>query len=238
MNAQLGWGEVALRLAATVVAGVLVGLNRSERGRAAGLRTTMLVCLAASVSMLQVNLLLPTRERESDSFVMLDLMRLPLGVLTGMGFIGAGAILRRGDVAVGVTTAATLWYVTILGLCFGGGQLILGGASLAIGLLILSALKQWESRLLQDHRGVLAVESSLGGPTEDEILDDIRARGFSVKSAEVCYDKADERWILRCDVKWRARASDPRRIPVKEWSERPGVRKVDWRPLELPEAGG
>jgi len=236
MNTQLGWDEVALRLALTLVAGTVVGLNRSEHGRAAGLRTTMLVCLAASVSMIQTNLLLATAGKAANSFVSLDLMRLPLGVLTGMGFIGGGAILRRGDVMVGVTTAATLWYVTILGLCFGGGQLVLGVVALVIGMLVLSSLKRWESRLLQDQRGVLTVEATLGGTTEDEFVEDVRSRGFTVKSMELCYDRADEKWILRCDVRWRARPSDPRRIPMKEWSERAGVRKVEWRPFELLDA--
>jgi putative Mg2+ transporter-C (MgtC) family protein len=59
MPLNVGWGEIALRLALTVAAGILIGINRSEHGHAAGLRTTPLVCLAASLSMLQVNLLLP-----------------------------------------------------------------------------------------------------------------------------------------------------------------------------------
>ncbi|APW60657.1 MgtC/SapB family protein [Paludisphaera borealis] len=236
MSTHVEWYEVVLRLALTVAAGAIVGVNRGEHGRAAGLRTTMLVCLAASVSMIQVNLMLATAGRASSSFVMLDLMRLPLGILTGMGFIGGGAILKRGDVVLGVTTAATLWFVTILGLCFGGGQLVLGVAALAIGMLVLTSLKRWESHMLQDHRGVLSLTSSLSGPTEDEVRGDIVGQGFSIKSSEVCYDKADERWMLRCELKWRARASEPRRIPVREWSERPGVVKVEWTALELPEA--
>ena len=57
----------------------------------------MLVALAAAISMIQVNLLLPTAGKPSNSFVVMDLMRLPLGVLSGMGFIGAGAIVRRNE---------------------------------------------------------------------------------------------------------------------------------------------
>jgi putative Mg2+ transporter-C (MgtC) family protein len=55
MPLDIGWGEIALRLALTVAAGIVIGANRSEHGHAAGLRTTVLVCLAASLSMLQVN---------------------------------------------------------------------------------------------------------------------------------------------------------------------------------------
>jgi putative Mg2+ transporter-C (MgtC) family protein len=118
MPLALTWREIAIRLLCTVAAGALIGLNRSEHGRAAGLRTSILVCLAACVAMLQVNLLLPLAGRSSNSFVMNDLMRLPLGILSGMGFIGGGAIVRRDNFVVGVTTAATLWFLTVIGLCF------------------------------------------------------------------------------------------------------------------------
>jgi len=71
-----------------VAAGGVLGMNRTEHGRAAGLRTSILVCLSSCVAMVQVNLLLPMAGRHADSFVMNDLMRLPLGILSGMGFIG------------------------------------------------------------------------------------------------------------------------------------------------------
>ena len=96
MPQHLEWSEIALRLAIAAAASALIGFDRGERGRAAGLRTTMLVCLAATVAMIQVNLLLPMRGKVADSYVTLDLMRLPLGILSGIGFIGAGAIVRRG----------------------------------------------------------------------------------------------------------------------------------------------
>jgi MgtC family len=72
--------------------------------------------------MIQMNVLLPLAGRSSNSFVMDDRTRLPLGILTGVGFIGGSAILHRGDITVGVTTAATLWPVPVIGLCIGGGQ--------------------------------------------------------------------------------------------------------------------
>jgi len=98
MPLHIGWNDIALRLALTVVAGLLIGHNRTEHGKAAGMRTTLLTCLAASIAMIQMNLLLPTAGRSPDSFIMNDLMRLPLGILTGVGFIGGGVILRRHDI--------------------------------------------------------------------------------------------------------------------------------------------
>src|ERR1700678_3419655 len=126
MPVTIAWSDVALRLVLTVVAGTLIGINRGEHGRPAGMRTTLLVCLAASLSMIQANLLMNSVGKTHDSFVVLDLMRWPLGILSGMGFIGAGAILRKDNLVLGVTTAATLWFTTMMGLCFGGGQLGLG----------------------------------------------------------------------------------------------------------------
>src|SRR5437016_13381340 len=98
--------DIALRLLMTMLAGAIIGFNRGARGHAAGFRTTILVCLAASVAMIQTNILLPLSGKTQGSFAVMDLMRLPLGILTGVGFIGGGAILKKGDMVAGVTTAA------------------------------------------------------------------------------------------------------------------------------------
>jgi putative Mg2+ transporter-C (MgtC) family protein len=116
-----GWSDIAVRLALTMFAGAIIGFNRGARGHAAGFRTTILVGLAASVAMIQANILLPLEGKTPGSFAVMDLMRLPLGILTGVGFIGGGTILKKGDLVTGVTTAATLWLMTVIGLCLGGG---------------------------------------------------------------------------------------------------------------------
>lgn len=157
MFIQLTWPEIVLRLVLTAIAGGLIGINREERGHSAGLRTTMLVSLAAALSMIQVNLLLDLNGKSSSSFVVMDLMRLPLGILSGMGFIGAGAIIRKETLVTGVTTAATLWFSTIMGLCFGGGQIILGLAALAFGICILWGLKAVEMRWHKPLQGTLTL---------------------------------------------------------------------------------
>lgn len=183
MPIHLHWTDIALRLALTVMAGLLIGYNRGEHGKAAGLRTTVLVCLAASVTMIQVNLLLPLAGRASDSFVMNDLFRLPLGILSGMGFIGGGAILRRDDVVVGVTTAATLWFVTVIGLCLGGGELGLGVAATALGIAALWGLERVQLSFRQEHRATLAMEIDDDGPSEQDIRRLLADAGLSVRGA-------------------------------------------------------
>ncbi|TCR78998.1 MgtC/SapB family protein [Rhizobium sp. BK376] len=116
------WEDLSLRLLLTVIAGAFVGLNREVDGHPAGLRTTILVSVAACITMIQANLLLSTEGKSPVSFTSMDVLRFPLGVLTGVGFIGGGAILRRGNLVTGITIAATLWVTTAIGLCLGGGQ--------------------------------------------------------------------------------------------------------------------
>jgi len=158
MPISLTWQQIAVRIALALVASFLIGYDRDEHGKTAGIRTTMLVCLAATLAMLQANLLMNSTGKASSSFVVLDLMRLPLGILSGIGFIGAGAILRKDGLVHGLTTAATLWFITVLGLLFGGGQLILGVVSTALAFFILWALKQLEHRMTVRQSGTLYLE--------------------------------------------------------------------------------
>lgn len=234
MSLTLGWGEIVLRLLATLVAGVVIGLNRSERGQAAGLRTTMLVALAAAVAMIQTNLMLATGGRTPESFVTMDLMRLPLGVLTGMGFIGGGAILRRGDVIQGVTTAATLWLVTVIGLCLGGGLFSLGLASLGLGLAILWCLRWLEARLQVVRHGRLALGLDADGPTEGDIRALLKAAGLDIRSWALTATRADggPRRTIRCEVRWRGHADDFETPSLlSELATRPGVASLHWQTL-------
>ncbi len=151
MPVTLTVADVGLRVLITALAAVALGYDRRVEGRPAGVRTTLLVALAACLSMVQANWLINTVGKAPDSFVVLDLMRSPLGILTGVGFIGGGAILKRGDSVTGLTTAATLWFVTVIGLCFGGGQLGLGAGGAILGYFILHGLKRVEGRLRQER---------------------------------------------------------------------------------------
>jgi putative Mg2+ transporter-C (MgtC) family protein len=231
MPLNIGWGEIALRLALTVAAGIVIGVNRSEHGHAAGLRTTLLVCLAASLSMLQVNLLLPMTGKTSSSFAVMDLMRLPLGILSGMGFIGAGAIVRKDNLVHGLTTAATLWFVTGLGLCFGGGQLALGLVGLALGVLTLEVLKRVENRSRQDRHAILSVMVSANGPTEEELTSQLEAEGYAISPwGVVTFDQSRQR-ELRTEVRWRALPHESRSPAfLKEVVDHPGVLRLEWKP--------
>jgi hypothetical protein len=86
-------------------------------------RDLMMVAGLKSTATIQVNLLRPIARRSSDAVVVMDLMRLPLGICIGARFMGGGTILRQDAAIFGGTTAATLRLVTVVGLCRGGGRL-------------------------------------------------------------------------------------------------------------------
>jgi putative Mg2+ transporter-C (MgtC) family protein len=158
------WEEIVLRLILTMIAGAMMGFNRGARGHAAGLRTTILVAMAASIAMIQANILLSLGGKDASSFAVMDLMRLPLGILTGVGFLGGGAILKKGGSIKGMTTAATLWIATVIGLCFGGGQLGLGAISTVMGMLTLWAMEWIDIRIPREHRAILVVTTPVDAP--------------------------------------------------------------------------
>jgi putative Mg2+ transporter-C (MgtC) family protein len=230
MPETIGWTQITIRLALTVFAGAVIGFNRGERGRPAGLRTTLLVCLAASIAMIQVNVLLPMAGKPATSFVTMDLMRLPLGILSGIGFIGAGAIVRRGNLVEGVTTAATIWYATVMGLCFGGGQLGLGLAALAFAVVILWCLKWVEHRIGIPRRASLMVAFDNRSAFEPQLAAMLAEAGYEVAGQSRCFTDGGDCCEIRYDLRWHDRGSD-RATPdfTKDLARRGSVRRLEWR---------
>jgi putative Mg2+ transporter-C (MgtC) family protein len=230
MPLSLTWTDIALRLALTILAGILLGYNRAQHGKPAGMSTLVLVCLAASVAMIQVNLLLPMAGRGPTSFVMNDLMRFPLGILTGVGFIGAGAILRRDDIVVGVTTAATLWLTTVIGLSLGGGQIGLGVTATLLGLFALWVLKAIEHRLKQEHRACLSVDVDASGPGESEIRRQLAAAGLTIVATRVSLQATGQHFEFDvCQVRVCSETGTP--AVAAALAATLGVTKLEWRTL-------
>ena len=206
------WSDLAIRIVLTVVAGAMIGLNRGVHGHAAGLRTTILVALAACVAMIQANILLPVDGKTAGSFGVMDLMRLPLGILTGVGFIGGGSILKRGDLVTGVTTAATLWVVTVIGLCFGGGQIGIGIASTMLSVGTLTVMKWLDVRIPREHRALLTIRAgSAEQVSAREVGKLLGPMKYGVRLAGISTEKAGEKArLVKYEVHWkRAAASGP-----------------------------
>jgi putative Mg2+ transporter-C (MgtC) family protein len=228
MPTNFTWHDIFIRLLLTFLAAGAIGFDRSERGRAAGLRTNLLVGLAACIAMIQANLLINSNGKPSDSFVVMDIMRLPLGILSGIGFIGAGAILKRGELIVGLTTAATLWFVTVMGLCFGGGQLGLGLASLGLGLLTLSGLKRIETAMPRERSATLRITLPLNGPTPEEIRSFLEREGISISTQSLMkFEAPGEVIVLGWKVSWRGQPQRTLPAPLVELARRADVIRLE-----------
>jgi putative Mg2+ transporter-C (MgtC) family protein len=230
MPTTLTWHAIALRLLLTALAAGVIGYDRDERGHSAGLRTNLLVALAACIAMIQANLLIESAGKPSDSFVVMDIMRLPLGILSGIGFIGAGAIIKRGDLIIGVTTAATLWFVTVMGLCFGGGQLELGVASFALALVILAGLKKIEDRMSRRQSATLRIRVGTDGPTQFEIESVLANAGISVTNGSLSYEKSPgENRVFGWKIRWKSRRRDasPPNV-IQNLASRPDIQRLDF----------
>jgi putative Mg2+ transporter-C (MgtC) family protein len=229
MPFTLTWSDIAVRLACTVLAGFLVGFDRDERGKPAGIRTNVLVCLAASLSMILANGMLGTAGKNSSSFSVLDLMRLPLGILSGMGFIGAGAILRKGEMVLGVTTAATLWMVTMLGLCYGAGKILLGTVGLVLTLLTLWGLKIVERHLPQEHRGSLCIVGT-GEELPGELRSLIKQNGMRMHAWSVDVSRGSAGVTVECELRWQAREREQQEPAlIASLRQRPDVERLRWQ---------
>ena len=128
-------GEIAVRLGAAVLLGSIIGLNRNLHGKAAGIRTHGLVSLGAAVAVI-VSLGLPGQSKSMDANA---ISRVLQGTLTGIGFLGAGVILRdpTGHVA-GLTTAATIWICAVLGVACGLAYWTLLGIAFGLTILLLA----------------------------------------------------------------------------------------------------
>lgn len=150
-----GWQVVALRLLASFVAGAILGLEREHRERPAGLRTHVLVTLTACLSMM---LALAVGTDPSNA------ARVAAGVLTGIGFLGAGTIMRHGSVVRGLTTAAGLWTASAIGMAVGAGWYLGAAMALVLAVGALTLLRLVE-RPLRRETGLVRLEATLAPGT-------------------------------------------------------------------------
>ena len=138
---DLSLGQMALKLVIAAVLGGLIGLERETHGRPAGLRTHILVCLGSTLFALSSYAIAGT---------LFDPGRVTAQIVTGIGFLGAGTIIRQGSVIRGLTTAASIWIVAAIGVAvaIGDNMLLLGMFATAIVIVTLFLIPRLERRAL------------------------------------------------------------------------------------------
>lgn len=136
--------EITLKLLLAVALGGLIGLERESSQKPAGFRTNILICVGSAMMMILSGLILKGKEGSGG-----DLTRIAAGVITGIGFIGAGTIIQSRGIVVGLTTAATLWAVGGLGMVIGAGYYFPAIIFTAIIILTLVLFRQFEGQFLK-----------------------------------------------------------------------------------------
>jgi putative Mg2+ transporter-C (MgtC) family protein len=222
--------DIFLRIGSALIAGTALGIERESHGRAAGLRTTLLVCLASTIAMiLSQGFYFESVSQAGNNSWHPDPARLAAGILTGIGFLGGGAIIRQGNMVHGVTTAAVLWFVTVLGLCFGSGHYGLGWTGFGCALFALFGLPKIEKLVRNDTYAELYVTLQEETSTNNQIRKAILDEGLRVKAMEIEYRVVDKIRILHFGLKFkRMDAVELSQRMIQKISQFHGVIKVKW----------
>jgi putative Mg2+ transporter-C (MgtC) family protein len=148
---MISWKEILIRLALAAFFGAAVGVERERKDWAAGLRTHMMVCVGASLTMIVSAF--GFQDILGTPNVVLDPSRVAAQVISGIGFIGAGTILfLRQEVIRGLTTAAGLWTVAAIGLATGGGMYFAALVTTVVVIFILWLMKPLERKMFRRYR--------------------------------------------------------------------------------------
>lgn len=190
---QMGIGDevfdefalIAVRIAASLAVGAAIGFERGFHGRPAGFRTHALVCLASALLMLVTVFQSTWMTELSTDAIRTDPTRMAQGIMTGIGFLGAGVIFREGNTVRGLTTAATIWITSAIGILIGIGFYVPAAMGAVATLIVLSGLRHIEVRLPRRFHAQLAVrfrrENAL---SEGDLRALLAERGFSTVSME------------------------------------------------------
>ncbi|MBJ9984452.1 MgtC/SapB family protein [Acinetobacter sp. S40] len=172
--------ELVARLLLAAVLGSFIGFERERLNWAAGLRTHMLVCVGSALIMLVSSY--GFSDLLGREGVVLDPSRVAAQVVSGIGFLGAGSILLRGETVHGLTTAASLWSVAGIGLAVGGGMYIPAVGATVIILLILAGVKPLEHRFIAvKHQRLVKIVADKGVLTFQSLHDVLGLKSNRVK---------------------------------------------------------
>jgi putative Mg2+ transporter-C (MgtC) family protein len=157
---------LVLRILVGTALGGIIGYERDIHGRPAGLRTHALVALASSTFMVVSTHLTYYQHYSPNDFVEVDGSRIAAAVVSGIGFLAGGAILRTGLTIKGLTTAAGLWLVAAIGLCAGGGMYIESVTATLVGVIALTLLRRFEDKDDRINRRLVLTLTDAARPTE------------------------------------------------------------------------
>jgi putative Mg2+ transporter-C (MgtC) family protein len=203
--------EIAMRLAMALAIGALIGLERSHHGRPAGFRTHALVCMSTALLMLITVYESRWVPPSLLGRVALDPTRMAQGIMTGIGFLGAGTIMRQGLSVRGLTTAASIWMTAAIGLLVGIGFLFPAVLATLLTLGTLSVFRWLETALPTQYHAQLVVRFAVrAAPSEARLRALLADHGFSVANLGWRLDRELDFVEYRMSVRSRHARNAPR----------------------------
>lgn len=183
--------EITIRLILALIAGAAIGYERSYHGRPAGFRTHALVCTASSLLML-VTVYEDHWILIEPELIRLDPTRMAQGIMTGIGFLGAGVIIKEGLSVRGLTTAASIWMTSAIGILAGIGFYFPLAISVAMTIGVLSTFRWLERRMPAQNFYLFDVHFSRDSVMEeDDLRMLVNKAGFSIANFSYHYDRKD-----------------------------------------------
>lgn len=214
--------DIAIRLLASALLGSLIGFERERLLWAAGVRTHMLVSVGSALLII-VSAYGFTNAIQMPH-VVLDPSRVAAQVVSGIGFLGAGSILLRGQVVKGLTTAASIWSVAAIGLASGAGLYFAAGLATAIILIILVGIKPLEEAYrARVQSAVVKVSAERGALDPEAIKKQLGLRGGQIRRMTAVPGDVDLDLVTLNLVKVSQRDI---RLAVERLKEAPGVQEV------------
>jgi putative Mg2+ transporter-C (MgtC) family protein len=220
--------EIIFRLFLASFLGGLVGLEREVHGREAGIRTYLLVSLGSTLIMIVSEYLaFEYQGKFASDLFRVDPGRIAAQAITGIGFLGAGVIIRYKNSIRGLTTAASMWVVCAVGLAIGAGYYLFGSAVSGIAILSLVGLKGIEKKLSKDwYEEMTIVSEDAEGQIDriQEVMDK-----YKIKVTRLNIKKDFQKKEITLGFRLRLRAVQPDRNTLKEVFGIPGIKRVDLR---------
>ena len=193
MDFEFNWmidSSVLFRLVLAVLLGGIIGMERELHGRPAGFRTHIVVCLGATMLMVASEYY----RNYVDMETVFDPNRMAAGIITGIGFLGAGAIMREENMVRGLTTAGCIWFVAGLGIVIGKGlfPLALWGTLLVIIMLVF--FRYVENWMSVENYGELSIRMNLESYEliKDRCVEIIRENEFLIQETRYRVDRANQ----------------------------------------------
>jgi putative Mg2+ transporter-C (MgtC) family protein len=203
--------DLLLRIGVGTGLGGIIGYERDRHGRPAGLRTHMLVALASSTFMVISTHFVYFQHYVREDLVSVDTSRIGASIVTGIGFLAGGAILRTGLSVQGLTTAAGLWLVAAIGMSSGAGMYSVSAFVTVVGVVALTTLRRLEDKdvVRRTVSLVLAPEGSVG-----EVLSKLRELEAAISTVRYEERVPEKRTRVTLDIRLPQRVGDDKLLEV------------------------